>query len=185
MNQPMGRLEALHFREAAFYTNDGRVGSIDVLRVHFRAPDGDYYEHDLQNGDWRITNQALQFLAKWGYRPSQIGDHDSTMRDCHDDQILLPLAPNEGADGGLGYGLAQTALSGGREALKDATWFDTEDDEESTDDRPDGPQSGPGPDPGTGNRAGVDHDADETEDSGVTVEKAHADSNAGMTVNVS
>ena len=181
MNQPMGRLEALQFREAAFYTGDGRVGSIDVLRIHFRAPDADYYQFDLQNGDWQLSNKALQFLANWNYRPSQIGGRDETMRNCHDDKVLIPLAV---MDDGT-YGLSENAMQGARKALENAEWFASDTEKESSDDGPDAAGGGGGPDPGTGNRGGVEEPSEPEQPTGVSAEMAPEDSDKGVTVNVS
>jgi len=174
MNQPMGRLEGLQYREAAFYTGDGSVGSIEVVRVHFRAPDGDYYEHDLPNGQWGIANAALQFMALWGYQPTAL---DGTMHDAHPDKKLIPIAPMGDDD----FGIAQTAMQGGREALEEAEWFDPDLGTDGDSVPSDGPNGGGGPDPGTGNRGAVD----DAEQGGVSAEMAGEESDAGVTVNVS
>lgn len=175
MGVPMGRLLGLQFREAAFYTDDGRVGSIDVMRIHVRASDGRTYSHDLQNGGWQRSNEALQFLAKWGYRPSDFPE-DGAFLGTEADQVLVPITV--AADGS--YTLAQLAMNGARAALEDAEWFSPSDDEDADSDRSDAPDAPPGPDPGTGNRGGVDHDADD----GVTAELAEEDTTAGVTVSV-
>lgn len=177
MNQPMGRLEGIQYREATFYTGDGRVGSIDVLRIHFRAPDGDYYEFDLQNGNWSLGNAALQFMALWGYQPSEL---DGTYHDAHDDQILVPIAPlDQSTD--PDWGLAETAMSGGREALEEAEWFDPEIGQDGDSGPSNGPGGASGPDPGTGNRGAVD----DPEQGGVSAEMAGEESDQGITVNIS
>lgn len=163
MNTPLGRLEHIQYREAAFYTDDGRAGSIDVMRLHFMAPDAEMHTFDLPNGDWVIDNAALQFLAKYDYRPT---DLDETMNDCHDDQILLPLVQDQ--DGN--WYLHQNAMSDAQRALKEAEWFGTDDDEDGDSGPDNGPNAPPGPDPGTGNRGGVDiEEAGEESDAGVIV----------------
>jgi hypothetical protein len=174
MGVPMGRLVALQFREAAFYTDDGRAGSIDVMRVHLRCPDGDVHEHDLPNGAYNIENAALQFMAKWGYQPTDWPD-DSAYLDTEDDQVLVPVAPM-----GDGFGLAQTAMRDAREALEDAEWFDSDQSEDDDSGPSDGPGGAPGPDPGTGNRGAVD----DAEQGGVSAEMAGEESDQGVTVAV-
>lgn len=170
----MGRLEGIQYREATFYTGDGRAGTVEVLRIHFRAPDGDYYEHDLPNGQWALGNVALQFMALWGYQPTTL---DGTFHDAHDDQILVPIAPMP--DGS--YGLGQKAMEGAQEALENAEWFDPEAGEDGDSGPSDGPGGAPGPDPGTGNRGAVD----DAEQGGVSAEMAGEDSSQGVNVKVS
>jgi hypothetical protein len=76
------------------------------------------------------------------------------------------------------WGLAQDAMSGGEQALREAEWFDGADieDGEQT------PQHGAGgsPDPGTGNRGGVDEPSEPEPEVGVAPE----DSDAGVEVTV-
>jgi hypothetical protein len=177
VNQPMGRLEALEYREAAFYAGNGQVGSIDVLRVHFRAPDGDYYHHDLPNGQWALGNDALQFMAKWGYQPTAL---DGTYHDTHDDQVLVPIAvaPEEMEQV---WALGQQAMQGGQQALEDAEWFSEDVGPDGEENRSHGPPGGGGPDPGTGNRTAVDDE----EQGGVSAEMAGEDSDQGVEVTVS
>lgn len=167
MNQPLGRLTALQYRRASFYTDDGREGQVDVLRVHLRVPDGSEHYQDLPNGEWSLDNTALGFLALWGYRPSDIGGHDEAMRDAEPDLTCVPVAPTPD-----GWGLAQTALEGARDALESAEWFDPDTSPSDGNKRAHAPPGGAEPDPGTGNKAGVE------------IEKADEDSDAGMVVSV-
>jgi hypothetical protein len=175
MNVPHGRLLALQYREAAFYTGDGRVGSLDVVRVHFRTPDDEVHHHDLPNGQWAINNAALQFMAKWGYQPTAL---DGTYHDLEDEFQLIPVARNPQEGDWL---LHQAAMNGAQEALKEAEWFDPDLGGNGDSDGPDGPGGAPGPDPGTGNRGAVD----DAEQGGVSAEMAGEESDAGVTVNVS
>jgi len=195
VNVPHGRLLAIQYREAAFYTGDGRAGSADVVRVHFRTPDDECHHHDLPNGQWGLQNPALQFMAKWGYKPSLIGDSapsrrdgegktgvspvadDSAMRDCEDDMQLIPVARNPQEGDWL---LHREAMSDAQEALEDAEWFDPDLDIEGDGGPSDGGFGGGSPDPGTGNRGAVD----DAEQGGVSAEMAGEDSDAGVEVTV-
>jgi hypothetical protein len=181
MSQPLGRLVALQFRHVA--PQPGAHPTMPVLRVHLRAPDGDYYHHDLPNGDWQLNNESLQFLALWGYKPSDIGSHNDTMRDCIPDTTCVPIAPTGNAWDDTDWGLAETAMEGGQDALREADWFDADD---STKGGDDSNQSGGGggPDPGTGNRGGVEEPSEPEEDTGVSAEMAPEESDQGVTVNV-
>lgn len=171
INQPLGRLTAIQYREAAIPVGDGRVGSIDVVRLYFRAPDGSEHEFDLASNHWHTSNTALQFMALYGYQPTEL---DGTLHDAYDDQVVFPIAPTpeEG-----GWGLAQVALEGGEEALEDAEWFEPSVGADGSD-RPSAPSGAGGPDPGTGNRGGVE----EPSDADVTAELADHDSDAGVEV---
>lgn len=174
----MARLENLQYRESTFYAPDGQVGSVEVLRIYFRTHEDEHDQFDLPNGGWQLSNKALQFLAKWGYRPSDIGDHDSAMRDCHDDQVLIPIAPDGEEDG---WGLAEEAMQGAQEALEDAEWFASDAGEESSESGSDAPGGGGSPDPGTGNRGAVD----DASQGGVSAEMAGEDSDRGVNVHIS
>jgi len=178
VNVPHGRLLAIQYREAAFYTGDGRAGSVDVVRVHFRTPDDEVHHHDLPNGQWGLQNAALQFMAKWGYKPSLIGGDDSAMRDCEDDMQLIPVARNPEEGDWL---LHREAMSDAQEALEEAEWFDPDLDTDGDSGPSDGPGGAPGPDPGTGNRGAVD----DAEQGGVSAEMAGEESDAGVNVRVS
>lgn len=181
MNQPLGRLVALQFRNIA--AQPGAHPTVPVLRVHLRVPDGSYHHHDLMNGGWLINNEALQFLALWGYKPSDIGGDDSTMRDCLPDKTCVPIAPvNNQWDDDAEWGLAQSAMEGGQDALRDADWFDGDDSTKGGDDN-DQSGGGGGPDPGTGNRGGVEEPSD-PEEADVTAEVAPEESDQGVTVNI-
>lgn len=175
LNQPMGRLLSLSFRQMSFYTDDGGVGSMDVLRIHFCAPDGDVYHHDLPNTDYHLGNEALQFLAKWQYQPTDWAE-DETRLDVEDEQVLIPVAMTP--DGV--YGLGQQAMSGARDALANAEWFAPSNDEEADSDPHSGPGGGGDSDPGTGNRGGVEEQSEPE----VTAELAEEDSDQGVTVTV-
>lgn len=172
--QPLGRLVALQYREAAFYTDDGRAGSFDVLRLHLRGPDGEMYEHDLPNRGWNETNAALQFMAKWQYQPTSL---DHTLTNVEDDHVLMPLAYTDGE-----YKLAQAAMSGAQRALRNAEWFDPDLGNYADESGAQKPHAPPGPEPGSGNRAGVE---EPSEGDGVSAELADEDADAGVEVNVS
>jgi len=116
INQPLARLVALQFRQ----TGNVPQQPVPILRIYLRAPDGDMHTHDLPNGGWTVDNAALQFLAKWGYRPSDIGEGDSTMRDCEPDTTVVPVVP----DGDGSYLLAQHAMKDAESALRESEWFD-------------------------------------------------------------
>ena len=158
MNQPMGRLEALQYREASFYMEDGRVGTADVFRVHFRAPDGEYYYHDLPNDRWDTDNGALQFMALWGYQPTAL---DGTMHNAHPDKIIVPIAPIEDD-----WKLAQAAMEGGEKALERVEWFDPSLGANGDSGPPDDPNGGGNDGDGGGVSAKV---ADEDSDVGIEV----------------
>jgi hypothetical protein len=168
MNQPMAYLHGIQYREAAVYLDGGRATSTDVIRVHFRTHEGEMDQFDFPNGSWDLGNSGLQFMALYGYQPTDLPE-DGALLDTSDDDVLVPIAPDP-YDGG--WGLAQNAMSGGREALEEAEWFDPEVEIESTGDAHSAPQAPPGPDPGTGNRGGVE------------MEQADADSDQGVTVKV-
>lgn len=174
MNQPLGRLTALQYRHIA--PQPGGHPTMPVLRVHFRAPDAEHYHHDLPNGNWALTNASLQFMALWGYQPSELG---GTMHDATADKTLIPVTPT----GNGGYAIAQTAMQGGQEALREAEWFDPEVAGVQGEEPTHGPTGGPGPDPGTGNRGGVEDPSEAEDDSGVTAELTpEADTGIEVTV---
>lgn len=145
------RLTALQFR---------RKGQQSVLRVYFEKHGEEYY-HDLPNGMWTIDNVALQFMAKWGYKPSDIGDDSSTMRDCMDDTLALSVVDSDGQ-----YKLSQMAMSGAETALRNAEWFGGADDSEK-DETPQRPIGGGSIDKDGGPSIRL---SDEDSDSGVTVD---------------
>jgi hypothetical protein len=170
MNQPLGRVVALQFRNVA--AQPGAHPTMPVLRVYIRTPMRTVEHHDLPNGNYVVQNPALQFLALHGYKPSDI---DGTHMNIEADKVILPIAPMPADDS---WGLAQDAMSGGEQALREAEWFDGGDigDAEQT------PQHGAGgsPDPGTGNRGGVEEPSDPEPKVGV----ADDDSDAGFEVTV-
>lgn len=160
MNQPMARVVKLEYRDQ----NPKMAADTSAFVVHLRAPDAEIYEHPLQNPQWMAGNPALQLMALNNFQPTDI---EGTSMNVEDWQWLLPVAP----DGDGGYLLAENVLEGGVEALRDAEWFSASDDSDGSDGDHSGPNSGPGPDPGTGNRGGVDHDAEEEEaEDGVSAE---------------
>lgn len=154
MNGHYGRLVTILYRSV------GPMLNASVLRIEFRAPDGELYTQDVGNVQWDVRNPALQFLATQGYRPS---DLDGTRYDAEDDKNHFLIVPDSEHE----WLLSMDAVREG--PLRDAEWFDATDDEEDDD----GPNQNPGggdPDPSTGNRAGVEIDlADEDSDQGVNV----------------
>lgn len=154
----LGRVTRLTYRSV------GPMLQASVLRVEFRAPDAQYYEQDLPNNRWDTGCPALQFLANWGYRPSEI---DGTSMDVRDDKLHVPLAPMDPADPTAGWGLAEAALDGGETALEEAEWFDPDLGDEAAQ-QPTGADSG-GADGGGGGRGAeqVEIEADEAEVEGV------------------
>lgn len=165
MMQPMGRIVALQYREAAVYLDGGRAASTDVLRLYIRTHEGEMDTFDLPNTEWALNNSALQFMALYGYQPTDL-DHDSTVLDIEDDTLMVTLAPDPTG----GWGLTEVAMSGGREALDEAEWFDPDVDVEAADGAHSAVNAPPGPDPSTGNRGGVDMEvSDGDSDTGVEV----------------
>ena len=126
MNVPLGRLTQLSFREKSYYDGNGNVGSTDVLRVTYIGYDGDEYHTDFPNGSWHESNKALQFLANYGYGPSDIDGRSETTRDCYEDRILIPLAQKPNGE----WGIHQRAMMAAESALKNAEWFGTDDSNE-------------------------------------------------------
>jgi hypothetical protein len=170
MNQPMGRVVALQYRNVA--RQPGGHPTVPVLRVYLRTHTDEIEHHDLLNGSYTAQNAALQFMALHGFRPSELDSYTNV----EDDQLLVPIAPMPEAES---WGLARTALAGGEQALTDAEWFeglDTDGDDES----PSAPAGGGSPDPGTGNRGGVEDPSDPD----IDAEVADEDSDAGVEVTV-
>ena len=121
-NVIMGRLTALQFRQKTVYMDGDNPMGMDVMRVHFVAPNDESYYHDLPNNEYTLNNKALQFMAKWGYQPTDLGN--GTHYDAYEDQKLLPIVyvgETEHAD--CEYALAQTALKRGESLLESAEWF--------------------------------------------------------------
>jgi hypothetical protein len=170
MNQPMGRVVALQYRNVA--RQPGAHPTVPVLRVYLRTHTDEIEHHDLLNGGYTVQNAALQFMALYDFRPSEL----STYTNVEDAQLLVPIAP---MPQDASWGLARTALLGGEQALTEAEWFegvDTDPDDES-DSAPAGDGS---PDPGTGNRGGVE----EPSDPDIEAEVADEESDAGVEVTV-
>ena len=190
MNQPMARVVKLEYRDM----NPKVKMDASAFIVHLRAPDGEMYEHPLENPEWMVHNPTLQFMALYNFKPSDIegtsspsqeGDSASepsgsdTSMNVEDANWLLPVAP----DGDGGYLLAAHVLEGGIEALEDAEWFSASDDSDGSDGDHSGPHGGGGPDPSTGNRGGVEEPSEESEDTGVSAELT-PEKNAGVEVKV-
>lgn len=178
MNQPMGRVVALDMRNVA--RQPGAHPTVPVLRVHIRTHTGKMVHHDLPNGNYTVQNAALQFMALHGYRPSEIEGRTETYVNVEDDKLVIPIAPMPPDS----WGLAQDAMSGAEKALREAEWFDGADIEDG-DETPQQAAGGGSPDPGTGNRGGVEEPSEPEQDTGVAVEKAPDESDAGVGVVVS
>ena len=172
MNQPMARVVKLEYRDM----NPKVKMDASAFIVHLRAPDGEMYEHPLENPEWMVHNPTLQFMALYNFKPSDI---EGTSMNVEDANWLLPVAP----DGDGGYLLAAHVLEGGIEALEDAEWFSASDDSGGTDGDHSGPHGGGGPDPSTGNRGGVEEPSEGEEDTGVSAELT-PEKNAGVEVKV-
>lgn len=171
MNQPLGRVLRLRYRDV----QPKVAADTSVLEVDIRTHEDEIISQPLDNPQWMVHNQALQFMAVYDIKPTDI---DGTSMDVEDWQWLVPL----GTDGDGGWGLAAHIFEDAASTLRSKDWFDAGDDTKDDDNGP-GPHGGGGPDPGTGNRGGVDHDAEDERD--VSAELAGDDSNAGVTVNIS
>jgi hypothetical protein len=90
----------------------------DALRIEFRAPDGDVYEHYVPNGDFGFQNPALQIMGLCGVKPS---DFDGPSIDVRESDILVPLV----YDDSEGYLIQNAALQQGARALEEAEWIPT------------------------------------------------------------
>lgn len=124
-----GRLTALQFRQKTVHMDEDTPMGMDVMRVHFVAPDSESYYHDLPNGDYVLSNKALQFMAKWGYQPSMLGN--GTHYDAYGDQKLIPIVyVGDTPEADCQYALAATALKRGESLLRSATWFAPHDESE-------------------------------------------------------
>lgn len=165
MDQPLGRVVALQFRNIA--TQPGAHPTMPVLRVYIRTPMRTVEHHDLPSGNYVVQNAALQFLALHDYKPSDI---EGTHMNIEDDTLVLPIAPMPREDS---WGLAQDAMSGGEQALREAEWFDGVDIEDGEQTPQHG--AGGGPDPGTGNRGGVEEPSEPEPEVGVASEESDAE----------
>jgi hypothetical protein len=162
----MGRLTALQFAQKTVYTDNGPMG-LDVMRVRFVAPDGDEYYHDLPNGDFTLSNKSLQFMAKWGYQPSGLGN--GTHYDAYENQKLIPIVHvGESEETDCEYALAETAMKGAERLLKNAEWFDTDEQSDGDSSQSEATGGGSDDDPSTGNRGAVE--IEESEKDGVGME---------------
>jgi hypothetical protein len=133
------------------------LNEYQVLRVYFDGPNGTEY-HDIPNKTWTIDNHALQFMALWGFKPS---DFDGTEIDLSDEPLALRLtqAPDH-VD--CEWSLTKGAFVGGETALRNADWFNGDD--SSSDDDDDDQMGSGGPSPSTGNRGGVEVENDAESD---------------------
>lgn len=93
-----------------------KANGIPVLRVVFTYG-GSTYTHDVPNGEFRLDNPALQFLAYIGRKPSDWPDNSQTLE--LDQHIVVPVL----RDGEDSYALSNEALEMGAEALENADWF--------------------------------------------------------------
>jgi hypothetical protein len=171
MYQPIGRVVKLEYRDMQPMT----TMDTSVLVVHIRGPDGEMYEHPLENSEWSLHNDTLQFVALNDFKPSDI---DGTAMDVEQWEWYTPVAPT-----GDGFALAETVLDGGEEALREAEWFGSDKATNDADDDHSGPDGGGGPDPSTGNRGGVEEPSEAEEDTGVTAEIT-PDKNSGVEITV-
>lgn len=172
MIQQMGRVVKLEYRDM----QPKMATDTSALVVHIRGPDGEMYEHPLENTEWMVHNPTLQFMAVNGFKPSDI---DGTSMNVEDWQFLVPVT----SDLKGGYLLAEAALSNGVSALNDAEWFGAADDSDDDSDDDSGSHGGGGPDPSTGNRGGVEEPSETEEDTGVTAELT-PEKNTGVEVTV-
>lgn len=156
MMQPMARVVKIEYRDQ----NPKVVTDTSAFVLHFRAPDGELYEHPLANTDWTLDNPTLQFMAKHNFKPSDINGTSMGVKDW---QWLIPVVPDQHSD----WLLAQNAMNGARAALQDAEWFAPYDGEEATDDaHSDVGGGGDGGDKGGGT---VEIDASENDGVGMEV----------------
>lgn len=160
---PMARLLSLRFGQDQVEFN-GQSKPMMVLKVEFRAPDADIYEHPLVNGDWSKGNAALQFMAKWGYQPTDFPEHPPKL-DVEDDRVLIPVTQNP--ESGQWF-LHELAMKNGEEALEDAEWFSPIEEHEDTTEVPVQSGGGGAGDPDGGGQVEVEQ-APEESDRGINV----------------
>lgn len=112
LNVPHGEVKKMEYRG-----QKGPNGNWnDTFVVHFRAPDGETYEHPVANGGYTENNPALQLLALAQTKPSDI---DGTSFKPDDLYIPLVCTPD-------GWAMHQNALDRGKELLtsdNNAMWF--------------------------------------------------------------
>lgn len=169
MHQPMGRVVALQYKDV----QPKMAADTSVLFVHIRTHEDQMVEFPLDNPQYMVHNQSLQFMAVYDIKPSDI---DGTYMNVEDWMWTVPLGKTP--DGG--WGLAAHIFEGAASTLQSKDWFDAADDSDG--DGKSQATGGGSPDPGTGNRGGVDHDA---EGDDVSAELADEQSNAGVNVNIS
>lgn len=131
-----------------------KANGIEVLRVRFEY-DGEYYVHDIPNGNFRLDNPALQFMAYIRTKPSEF-DGQSYKPSGH---ISVPVV----RDGENSYALSNEALEVGAETLEKVVWSpDLEvrrEDESDTDASQDGSDSDD--DDGEDDKVEVENDPEE------------------------
>lgn len=154
----MARLEEMAYGRKLVDPEKGQM--VDILQVSFIAPDGETYTHDFQNGGWTPNNPALQFMAQFGYQPTDFADGPV---DCYDDQILIKIVWIEDEQT---YMVHKEAMSGARKALFESEWFGSPNDEEWT------------------HEPHRDSDDDDSDGDDIDVEVADDESDSGIMVNV-
>lgn len=169
LTQPMGRVTALQYRNVA--PPQGNFPTMPVLRVHIKTFDGATDHHDLLNKSYTVQNKALQFMALYDFRPTEI---EGTM--VEPDNLAVPVAPtpNNGV-----WGLAAAAMNGGERALKRAEWFNGVDiqNDDGTEQQP--TQGGNSDGGGRGGEAVTDDEHD------VVLDLADEESDAGVNITIS
>lgn len=117
-----GEVTALIFRKAD--TDDPmhpasagpKVNGAPVLRVVFEYA-GEEHTHDLPNGEFTLSNPALQFLAYVGLQPTDIDGN----RYVPSQRLVVPVVRN-GEDS---YALHNEVLEAGAVNLQNADWTPT------------------------------------------------------------
>lgn len=120
---PIGRLLKIRYTAKSMNAESEGVqqaGQMNVLQLEYRAPDDEVHTFDLPNGDWQANNVALQFLANYGYSPSDFGD-GAPVLDCTDADRYVPLVYD---DRNGDYLLHEKALEDAEDALMEAEWFE-------------------------------------------------------------
>lgn len=160
---PHGRLTEIRYTQVMGVIQ-GQRQPMHSVRIEFQAPDGDYYTHDFPNGRYDYDHPGLQFMAKWGYQPSDIPVDPWPARDCRGDQKLVPLVYDEEHDH---WFLHELAMKGAEEALKDVEWFAPVEDPQQPDGGSD--DAGGGSDDSDGGGQVTAEMEDEESDRGVTM----------------
>lgn len=150
-----------------------KANGASALRVEFTYR-GKTYTYDIANGDFRLDNSALQFLAYIGVKPSDFDGQSLSI----DHTERVPIVRN-GKDT---YAIGVEALEMGADRLEDAVWFPTPDDEEGESSETaahSGSGGGDDDDDGSPTRSG-EADADVPDD--VVIENEHNE--RGLTIAV-